>query len=163
MMSKLKSQISNLKFKIKISKTFKLCVLVLIFEICSLNLAPKVFAAKARVWNTSTSTSATTTATRPSFSVKLRADRRALNINFNNINLSQSINYELTYVGNEIDQGVVGSVRQNEGSSAFRLLLFGTCSKSVCTYHRNITNAQLKITAKLLDGRTLIKKYTIKV
>jgi len=100
---------------------------------------------------------------RPTFSVKIRSDRRALNVYFYNQQYAKSITYELTYTGNSIDQGVVGSIYKNEGSSAYRLLLFGTCSKKVCTYHRNIKNTQLIIRSKLLNGQTLIKKYTIKI
>ncbi len=107
--------------------------------------------------------SASAAVNRPTFSVKIRSDRRALNVYFYNQQYAKSITYELTYNGNGIDQGVVGSIYKNEGNSAYRLLLFGTCSKKVCTYHRNIKNAQLIIRAKLLTGQTLIKKYTIKI
>jgi len=138
-------------------------IYIFVFTIFSLSffLSPSsAHAAKTRVWGTKKTA---TVATRPSFSVKFRSDRRALNVNFYNINLAQSISYELTYLGNDIDQGVVGAVRPSEGNSAFRLLLFGTCSKNVCTYHRNIQNARLVITAKLNNGKTLIKRYTIRV
>jgi len=145
------------------SKTFIILLLTLSYCVLRIAYCPSVFAAKKRVWNTQTSTKTTTVATRPTFSVKFRADRRALNINFYNISSASSITYELTYMGNSLDQGVVGSVRSSEGSSAFRLLLFGTCSKNVCTYHRNIQNMQLKITSKLNSGKTLIKRYKIKV
>ena len=100
---------------------------------------------------------------RPTFSVKIRRDRRALNVYFYNQKYAKSISYELIYMGNGLDQGVVGSIYKNEGNSAYRLLLFGTCSKKVCTYHRNIQNAQLTIRSKLLNGQTLIKRYRIKI
>ncbi|PIQ70287.1 hypothetical protein COS55_04035 [Candidatus Shapirobacteria bacterium CG03_land_8_20_14_0_80_40_19] len=121
-----------------------------------------VLAAKKRVWSTQTTTK-TTTATRPTFSVKFRSDRRALNVSFYNLNTASSTSYELTYLGNDLEQGVVGSINPNEGSSASRLLLFGSCSGNVCTYHKNIQNMQLKITSKLKSGKTLIKRYRIKV
>lgn len=147
------------KFKIK---GFTFLAVVLSFALFALRFTTPTLAAKPRVWKTST-TVTTTTATKPSYSVKLRADRRAVNINFYNAGLAEKVSYELTYLGNDIEQGVVGSVLANEGSSAFRLLLFGTCSKNVCTYHKNISDARLKITAKLSSGKTLIKKYKIRV
>jgi hypothetical protein len=135
-----------------------LCFVVFLFS-----PAP-VFAAKQRVWKTTTATTQTTTiASRPSFSVKFRSDRRALNISFFNLQTASSTSYELTYFGNNLDQGVVGSANASEGNSTTRLLLFGTCSKNVCTYHQNISGMQLVITSKLNNGKTLIKRYKIKV
>jgi len=121
----------------------------------------KTLAAKPRVWSKTSTTQ--TTATRPTFSVKLRKDRLALNVSFYNLNTADSVSYELTYIGNDNEQGVFGSVFVKEGDVASRLLLFGTCSKNVCRYHQNIQNMQFKITAKLKSGKTLIKKYKVRV
>jgi len=121
-----------------------------------------VLAAKQRVWSTQV-VAKTTTTTRPTFSVKFRSDRLALNIIFSNLKTASSTSYELLYTGNGLEQGVVGSINQNEGTSASRLLLFGTCSKNVCTYHKNIQGMKLKITSKLNNGKTLTKRYKIKV
>jgi len=125
-------------------------------------LPSPVLAAKPRVWKTTQTTTATS-ATRPTYSVKLRSDRRALNVTFNNVNTANSVSYELTYLSGDLEKGVFGSILSSEGNSATRSLLFGTCSKAVCTYHSNISNMQFKITAKLKTGKTLIKRYTIKV
>lgn len=121
-----------------------------------------VLAAKPRVWKT-TQKSTATSAGRPTYSVKLRSDRRALNITFNNVNTANSVTYELTYLSGNLEKGVFGSILPKEGNYATRSLLFGTCSKNVCTYHPNISGMQFKITAKLNTGKTLIKKYKIKV
>lgn len=118
-------------------------------------------AAKKRVWKTTTTTSAS--ATRPTVYVSLRKDRLALNINFSNLNLATSTSYELTYTANGIDQGVYGSAGGNEGNSAARSLYFGTCSHAVCTPHTNIQSMALRIEFKLKTGKTLIKKYKIRV
>lgn len=139
-----------------------LLMVILIVFLCSLFVPPEVLAAKPRVWKT-TQKSTATSVTRPTYSVKLRSDRRALNVNFYNLQSVKSVSYELTYIGNNLEQGVVGSIYKKEGNSAYRLLLFGTCSKNVCTYHKNIRNTQLLITAKLNSGQTLIKRYKIKV
>lgn len=124
----------------------------------------RAFAAKQRVWGSGSSKPAVaTTATRPTFSVRFRSDRKAINIGFYGLNTASSVSYELTYLGNGIDQGVVGSINKNEGATAGRLLLFGTCSKNVCTYHKNIQDMKLTITSKLNSGKTLIKRYRIRV
>lgn len=99
----------------------------------------------------------------PSFSVKLRKDRKAITAYFNNLKYSTSTSYELTYTGNGIEQGVVGSIYPKEGNVSSRLLLFGTCSKKVCVYHKNIKNTRLTIRSKLKTGKTLIKRFKIKV
>lgn len=127
-----------------------------------LSAPKKAFAAKTRVWGTA-KTSSTTSATRPTYSVKLRSDRRALNITFNNVNTADSISYELTYFSGDLEKGVFGSILAKEGNYTTRSLLFGTCSKNVCTYHPNISGMQLKIVAKLKTGQTLTKKYRVKV
>lgn len=121
-----------------------------------------VYAAKTRVWSTA-KTSSSTSATRPTYSVKLRSDRRALNITFNNVNTANSVTYELTYLSGDLEKGVFGSILPKEGNYATRSLLFGTCSKNVCTYHPNISSMQFKITTKLKNGKTLITKYKVKV
>lgn len=137
-------------------------MVILIVFLCFLFVPPEVLAAKPRVWKV-TQKSTATSATRPTYSVKLRSDRRALNVNFSNLQSVKSVSYELTYMGNNLEQGVVGSIYKKEGNSAYRLLLFGTCSRNVCTYHKNVHNTQLVITAKLNSGQTLIKRYKIKV
>jgi len=138
-----------------------LFVLSLSLITCHLSSSPAL-AAKTRVWST-TKTSSSGSATRPTYSVKLRSDRRALNVTFNNVNTASSITYELTYFSADLEKGVFGSVLAKEGNYTTRLLLFGTCSKNVCTYHPNISDMQFKIVAKLKTGQTLTKKYRIKV
>lgn len=120
----------------------------------------QVFAAKARVAAKKTTA---VTATRPTVSVKFRSDRKAIILTVYSMQTANSGAYELTYNGNGIDQGVVGAFLPSEGSTISRTLLFGTCSKAVCTYHQNINNTQLKLTFKLKNGQTLIKRYKIKV
>jgi len=144
-------------------KGFKFYVIALIFALCTLHYPKPSFAAKPRIWKTAPAKSASTSATRPAFSVKLRTDRKAVNIVFNYLNTASSTTYELTYISDGLDKGIFGSILPKEGSSATRSLLLGTCSKNVCTYHKNITDCKLKITCKLNSGKTLIKRYRIKV
>lgn len=132
------------------------------FVLAFLDSSP-VNAAKKRVWtSTSSKTNAVSTSTKPSYSVKLRSDRKALTLYLYSVATAKSIEYELTYTGNGIEQGVYGSVNSGEGNSVSRLLLFGTCSHNVCTYHSNLQNMVLKITSKTNNGKTYIKRYRIK-
>lgn len=94
-------------------------------------------------------------------SARLRSDRRAILVNFYNLRSTKQISYILTYNANGIPQGVQGSVLPSAGSTQ-RELLFGTCSKNVCTYHYGITEMRLVVTTTLRSGRTSTKSYRIK-
>ena len=96
-------------------------------------------------------------------SARLRRDRHALNIYFSNLQRASGASYTLTYQTQGRQEGAGGSIRQDEGNSASRELLFGTCSKNVCTYHANITNMKLEVTGQLKSGKTFTKRFKIKV
>jgi len=98
-----------------------------------------------------------------SSSVRFRSDRRAVIISLANLNKAISVTYSLTYTGSGIAQGAQGTVSPAGENSATRELLFGTCSKNVCTYHTNIINARLEIRSKLKSGVTTVKPYRLKV
>ena len=93
--------------------------------------------------------------------VRLQSNHLALLIDFSGFDNIKSGSYELTYTASGIGQGAGGSILL--GDSSTKTLLFGTCSKGVCTYHTNITNARLTITSNLNNGLKVIKTYRIKV
>lgn len=95
-------------------------------------------------------------------SAKLRADRKALNVTFQNLTDVKSLDYVLTYTGSGADQGVTGSVDTSAGATATRELVFGTASAGVYKYHTNITNMRFEVTIKLKTGKTIVKKYKVK-
>ncbi len=95
--------------------------------------------------------------------VKLRGDRQAALVSLFNLSNITTISYSLTYSANGVEQGVQGTIDPAGQNSVSRELLFGTCSKNVCTYHRNIINMRLRFTATTKNGRTLVKGYLIKV
>lgn len=108
-----------------------------------------------------------TTTTRKSvapFSVsqKLRKDKKALIVYFNNLQTTKNVSYMLIYKTNGQEEGAGGSVKPSEGN-ATRELLFGTCSKNVCRYHPNIANVSLEVTAKLTSGKNFVQRYKIKI
>ncbi|MCL5676087.1 MAG: hypothetical protein M1120_03090 [Patescibacteria group bacterium] len=95
--------------------------------------------------------------------VKLRPDRLAALVSLYNLSGIESISYSLTYYSNGVEQGVSGTIDPLGQNSINRELLFGTCSKNVCTYNRNIKNMHLRFVATTKSGRTLVKGYLIKV
>lgn len=96
-------------------------------------------------------------------SPRLRRDRLGLQVYFGNVRNANAISYTLVYETNGQQEGAGGSVAPNEGNSASRELLFGTCSKNDCRYHGNIRNMRLEVTADLKSGKKLIKRYKIKI
>lgn len=93
-------------------------------------------------------------------SAKLRSDRRALIVNFKNLSQVKSLSYTLSYKAGGISQGVVGTITPKT-DTAKRELLFGTCSKNVCRYHKNIKEMKLVVTAKFKSGKKLIKTFKV--
>ena len=95
-------------------------------------------------------------------SPRLRADRRALLISFGNLQNANSVSYQLIYNANGQQEGAGGTI-SSSGNSASRELLFGTCSRDVCTYHKNITNMKFEVTYTASSGKKFLKRYRIKV
>ncbi|MCX6816810.1 MAG: hypothetical protein NTZ93_03020 [Candidatus Beckwithbacteria bacterium] len=92
---------------------------------------------------------------------KLRADRQALLLVLDDMTKATSVTYNLTYVADNVSQGVQGTYAATQGNTQ-KELVFGTCSKDVCTYHKNITDMILEVKTALKSGKTLVQKYQIK-
>jgi hypothetical protein len=90
---------------------------------------------------------------------KLSLDHRAVNVTFSKLNNIESVSYSLTYTGSGLPQGAGGSLIPAGQISVSRKLLLGSCSKGVCTYHRNIKNLRLTVRSKLKSGSvTYVRK-----
>jgi len=96
-----------------------------------------------------------------SISPRLRSDRKALLVNFSGLSAANSVSYTLSYNANGIPQGVGGTITPTQ-NTASRELLFGTCSKNVCTYHRNISEMRFVVTTQLKSGKKLTKSFRVK-
>ncbi|KKQ01748.1 MAG: hypothetical protein US11_C0004G0018 [Candidatus Roizmanbacteria bacterium GW2011_GWA2_36_23] len=96
-------------------------------------------------------------------SVKLRADRSGLVVNFSNLNKVSGVTYTLVYETNGKDEGVSGSLDQSAGNYVTRELLFGTCSSGVCRYHQGLSNMKLEIISQLPSGKQTLKRFRIRV
>ncbi len=92
---------------------------------------------------------------------RLRADRRALIVNFSNLQNAKAVSYFLTYKTNAQDEGAMGGLTLGGSSNSTNELLFGTCSKNVCRYHANIKDARLEVSYTLKSGKKYLRKYKI--
>lgn len=100
--------------------------------------------------------------TLPQTGLKLRGDHLALLLTLTNVDKAQSLSYLLTYQAAGVGQGAEGSHDPALGNTQ-KELVFGTCSANVCTYHQAISDMLFQATIGLKDGRTLIRKYQIKI
>ncbi|EKD89864.1 MAG: hypothetical protein ACD_32C00119G0001 [uncultured bacterium] len=105
-------------------------------------------------------------------SPKLRADKKALIVNFTNLQNASAVSYFLTYKQSLRPDGLKSSIQEEGAMGGLNLsgksnqtaeLLFGTCSKNVCRYHSGIKDALLEISYNLKNGKKYLKKYKIKV
>lgn len=93
---------------------------------------------------------------------RLRVDRKALVVNFANLQNATAVSYTLTYKTAVQDEGAIGSLALG-GSSATQELLFGTCSRNVCRYHTGIKNAKLEVSYTTKSGKKYLKRFKIRV
>ena len=91
----------------------------------------------------------------------LRDDHQALVLVLDNMAKAKTVTYNLTYLADNIGQGIEGTYSASLGN-AQKELVFGTCSKDVCVYDKNITNMILEVKTALKTGKTLVQKYQIK-
>lgn len=115
--------------------------------------------AKTAVKQTSGRSAGTTISVSP----KLRPDRKALNVNFSNLQNAKSVSYMLVYRQNGQEEAAMGALNLTGGAIDKAELLFGTCSKNVCRYHINIRDARLEVSYTSKLGKKYLKKFKIKV
>ena len=75
---------------------------------------------------------------------------------------AKKISYTLSYDGNGVGQGVVGSFNPGKSNVVTKNLFLGTCSGKVCIKHKNIKNCQLSVTTTYKNGKSTTKVYKIK-
>lgn len=124
--------------------------------------------AEAKVLPQSTNTAAKQTSVKSGGTTigvypKLRVDRKALIVNFTNLQNAKSVSYLLTYLTNNQQEGARGSLNIKGAANTSQELLFGTCSKNVCRYHTNIKDAKLEVSYTSQTGKRYLKRFKIKV
>ena len=96
-------------------------------------------------------------------SPKVKTNKKALVVNFSNLQNASSVSYLLTYKQGGQQEGAGGALNLAGGSSQTAELLFGTCSKNVCRYHTNIKEAKLEVSYTNKAGKKYVKRYRIKI
>jgi len=125
---------------------------------------PSFISAKALPRSKTTSTvKSTPVSSCVDVTAKLRRNPNTLVVYFSNLGKASNVQYMLSYQSNGVEQGVGGSLSLGGENSTQRELLFGTCSSGVCRYHTGISNARLEVTITTTAGKTLIKRFRIKV
>lgn len=141
----------------------KLSVLLITFFIISVfikNAEAKILPQSSKnVFKQTVKSTGTTITVSP----KLRADRRAITINFSNLQNAKSVSYMLTYKTATQEEGAVGAINLTGATNATTELLFGTCSKNVCRYHTNIKDAKLEVSYTSKTGKKYLKRFKISV
>lgn len=88
-----------------------------------------------------------------------RRDGNALVLNIKRTASYDGISYELAYSSEGIDRGVMGTIDTKEKKGEYEQeILFGTCSKNVCKYDKNVENGTLTLHIK--KGNTAFKMIT---
>lgn len=86
---------------------------------------------------------------RPFFFLTPRSDGKAFNLKVTRIPDGAKIDYEITYMTEGVTQGVIGQVVPQAGQDFYeREHIFGTCSRNVCKYDRNVEFGKWKATVK---------------
>ena len=133
--------------------------LLFTFFLLPKNTEAKVLPQAKKATRTAVKSSGTTIGVSP----KLRSDKKALIINFSNLQNASSVSYLLTYKQGGQQEGAGGTLNLSGGSTQSAELLFGTCSKNVCRYHTNITDARLEVSYTNKSGKKYLKRYKIKI
>lgn len=96
---------------------------------------------------------------------KLRADKKAITVNFLNLQNASAVSYSLVYKQgpNGQQEGAGGALVLNGQLTDKAELLFGTCSAGVCRYHSNIKDARLEVSYTSKSGKKYLKKFKIKI
>lgn len=96
---------------------------------------------------------------------KLRSDRKALIVNFTNLQNAKSVSYSLVYSQGPLGQqeGAGGALNLTGQTTDKAELLFGTCSSGVCKYHTGIKDARLEVSYTSVNGKKYLKKFKIRV
>lgn len=89
-------------------------------------------------------------------------NRNTVRITFPQLNNVKKISYQLTYEGNGLGQGVMGSVVPKGKKTIAKDIFLGTCSSGVCRQYKNIKNIKLQTTTEYKKGKPSTNTYKIK-
>jgi len=94
---------------------------------------------------------------RPFVNLTPRADGREFTLDITRVKNTDTVEYELVYLSQGIQRGVIGSVTLNGESNLSRKMLLGSCSKNVCKYDEGVEQGTLTLRFR---GSTGTSKFT---
>jgi len=100
---------------------------------------------------------------RPIVVLSSRPDGKELTLKIQNIDSAiKAIEYELVYLTEDVQRGVIGTIELQEGEdSVSRDLLLGTCSKGVCRYDEGVTGGTLTATFRNEKTYKFVKDFQL--
>lgn len=99
----------------------------------------------------------------PNIAGSVAKNRLSVSTTFSNLTNVRSVKYSLTYDSNKGLQGAGGTIKvAAKDKTLSRKLLLGTCSKNVCTYHRNVKNLKLSVDFTLKSGGVISYEKILK-
>ena len=100
---------------------------------------------------------------RPVIILSSRPDGKELTLKIENIKKRmKTIEYELIYLTEDVQRGVIGTIELQEGEdSVSRDLLLGTCSRGVCRYDEGVTGGTLTVTFRNEKTYKFVKDFQL--
>ena len=88
--------------------------------------------------------------------------KNSVRVTFSGLKNVSKVTYTLSYNGNGVGQGVVGSFTPSNKNVITRDMYLGTCSGKVCIKHKNIKNIQIQVTTTYKNKSQTTKSQNIK-
>lgn len=99
---------------------------------------------------------------RPVVALSSRPDGRELTLKIDNLKNFETVEYELIYLTEGVQRGVIGDVDLKPGQTNFsRNLLLGTCSRGKCRYDTNVTGGTLTVTFRGPKSYKYVQDFTL--
>jgi hypothetical protein len=86
-----------------------------------------------------------------------RTDGKELTLEISRLKGIQAVEYELTYLSDDLSRGVIGSIDLKSEEEISRKLTLGSCSRNVCKYDENVTEGSLLLRFR---GEKGVSRYT---
>lgn len=89
----------------------------------------------------------------PTASGTIARNKPSVTASFSNLSNVKTVKYRLVYDTSNGKQGAGGTIKVGaKNKNLSRNVLLGTCSKKVCTYHKNVKNITLTVDFTLKSG-----------
>lgn len=89
---------------------------------------------------------------RPYVSLVPRSDGHEFKLVIKKIKNVKVIDYEMVYLVNDLQRGVIGTIETSGKTEVSKDLLLGSCSKNVCKYDEGVTEGILTLRLRTTEG-----------